>query len=276
MEKVAITGAAGRLGKRVVAECRDAGIGVVAVDRVPSADLTLDAVMELHDLERVRETFAGCEGVIHLAAIPAPGHVPDDQLFANNTQSTYAVLNAATAAGVRSIVLASSASIYGMSWAPRPLSPAYVPIDEQHPLNIHDTYALTKQVDECTAAMLARLHPECSVVALRLQWVATTVEIREMAARLTVDPTEQAQNLWSYVEAGDAARACRLALTAPAGFHVVNVCAAETLCKVPTEELVRTYHPQTKAREPLPGTATPWAMDRAYELFGFQPEWSLE
>jgi nucleoside-diphosphate-sugar epimerase len=93
-------------------------------------------------------------------------------------------------------------------------------------------------------------------------------------ADLARDPGKDVRNLWGYVEAGDAARACRLALDAPAGFHPVIVSAGDTLCAAPTEELVRTYHPKTELRRPIPGTASPWSTERARRLLGFEPRWS--
>jgi nucleoside-diphosphate-sugar epimerase len=45
-----------------------------------------------------------------------------------------AAAGAAAACGIRNVVMASSASAYGMTFAPEPFSPAFVPIDEDHPL----------------------------------------------------------------------------------------------------------------------------------------------
>jgi nucleoside-diphosphate-sugar epimerase len=275
--KVVVTGAAGKLGRCVVAQLVTAGIGVVAVDRRRPADGELDgvpvAVVELHDPEATRRALGGCDGVVHLAGIAGPGRVPDAELFANNTQATFHVLAAAAAGGVRSVVIASSASAYGMTFAPEPFSPRFVPIDEDHPMLAKDVYALAKEVDERTGAMFAR-SAGMAVVALRFHWIVDAVEARQAAARLAEDPGNDARNLWSYAGTQDAARACRLALEAPAGFHPVNICAGDTLCEAPTEELIRRYHPDTEVRRPIPGTGSPWSTERARCLLGFEPGWS--
>jgi nucleoside-diphosphate-sugar epimerase len=53
--------------------------------------------------------------------------------------------------------------------------------------------------------------------------------------------------LWSYIDARDAARACRLALEADfSGHQAFNICAPDTIMKTPTAELAEKYLPQVK------------------------------
>lgn len=277
--RVLVTGASGKLGRVVVAELARPGSGLtpVAVDREAPAGGDLDGVpvrtLELTDQAAVREAVAGCDAVIHLAAYPRPGIVPDATLFANNTQATYQVLEVAAAGGVGTVVLASSASAYGMTYARRPFSPRYVPIDEDHPLLAQDAYALSKVVDEATAQRFARGFG-LAAVALRFHLVAWPGQVADLVARLAADPGPEARNLWGYVEVHDAARACVAALRVKEGFHAVNVCAADTLCAAPTAELLARYHPSTEVREPIVGTASAWSTARARDLLGFAPRWS--
>lgn len=273
-----VTGAAGRVGRAVVADLVNVGFEVRPTDR-PEQALSPDGVQivpaDLADPDAVRELAEGCEAIVHLAAYPSPIGRPGHEVFANNCLATYHVLAAAVDAGVERVAMASSCSAYGMPWAHRPFSPLYVPLDEDHPLLPQEAYGLSKQVDERTAEMFTRGH-DLTVTALRFHWVATAEEIHARAKELASDPQDgrAAPELWGYIEIGDVARACRLALDAPAGFHALNICAADTLSDVPTAELIARQHPTTEVRSSLEDTTSPWSIARAREVLGFVPQWS--
>lgn len=262
MRTILVTGASGRIGKAVTAELDSAGFTVKGTDR--PADLGDPAV--------ARELLQGCDGVVHLAAYPGPRGRPGRETFANNVLATFHVLEAAVELGIRNAVIASSVSAYGMSWAHRPFSPEYVPFDEDHPMLPQEAYGLSKQVDEQTAAMLWRGH-DLTVVAMRFHWVATQEQILARRASLTTHEAHEhgASELWGYIEIGDAARACRLGLDAPPGFHPLNIVAPDTLSDVPTADLLARWHPDTVVRTPIEGTATPYSIERAEKLLGFVP-----
>jgi nucleoside-diphosphate-sugar epimerase len=81
--RVLITGGNGRLGKWVGRDLRDHGHEVVSVDRsLPSTHepgIHFRQV-EMNDLGQVIGAAAGCDALIHLAAIPAPSVPPNDWL----------------------------------------------------------------------------------------------------------------------------------------------------------------------------------------------------
>ncbi|MQA26782.1 MAG: NAD-dependent epimerase/dehydratase family protein [Micromonosporaceae bacterium] len=276
--RLLVTGAAGQLGRLVVAELAAAGWRVVAVDRrIPAAlpDGVRPVVADIRRPDDLRQAMAGCEAVIHLAAHTNPGAGSGADVFAGNTAATFAVLAAAAEAGVRTAVLASSVSAYGMSYAPQLLPPRYVPVDEDHPLLPQDAYGLSKQADEHTGAMFTRRHA-MSVVALRLHWVATAAQIHDRVAATAADPGFGAgpRELWGYVECRDAARAFRAALEVREGCHTVQVCAPDTLSPEPTRTLLERFHPGTAVRAALPGGTGLWSTDRARRLLGCAPAWT--
>ncbi len=275
--RVLVTGAGGGIGRVVVAELAANGHAVVALDRaaegVPSG---AGGAAEVHvgdcrDAALVRAALAGVEAIVHLAGVPAPGIVADQELFAGNTQATFTVLDEAVRAGVRRVATASSVSALGAAWAEDHVSPLYLPLDEGHPLRPREAYALAKQVDEATEEMFCR-RDGITVVALRFPFTDTAAAIAERAQRVADDPSEGARELWAYLDVRDAARACRLAVeaTVPPGFHPVYVVADDTLAPLPTEQLVRQFHPETELRESLPGRRTAYATARAVALLGFR------
>lgn len=127
---VAVTGAAGFIGSRLVPALGAAGVPrIVGLDmRDPSRTV---AGYEHHlvdvagrDLESL---LRGVDTVVHLAAVTDP--IVDDALMARvNIEGTRRVLDAAAAVGVRRIVRVSTAAAYG-AWATNP-----VPLTEDAPL----------------------------------------------------------------------------------------------------------------------------------------------
>lgn len=268
--KAVVTGAAGGLGRYVVAELTRRGHAVVAVDRVGDRDPgAVDA--DVTDLTEMRAACAGCDALIHLAAIPTPRESEPDVVFGNNVQSTFVALQAAADNGIRRAVIASSASALGMAWSPTPLSPLYAPIDEEHPLRPADHYGLSKEVAERIGATVHR-QTGMSVTALRFPWIPRGPRLADAVAAVRADPAQQTpmRDLWSYALPEDVATAAVLAIeTADLGFTVLNVVAPDTLSDVPTEELIATYHPTTEIRAALPGSTPAWSTVRAAELIGF-------
>lgn len=272
--KILVTGAAGAIGARVARDLISNGHHVVALD-VLESDLATQPELDVQvgdcrDVQVVRKAVSGVEGVIHLAGIPSPVRHKGIDVFSINTQATFTVLNEAAHAGVQRVVTASSISALGMAWSDRGVSPLYVPIDEEHPLRPEDAYGLAKQVDEATAAMMHRRY-RMTIIALRFPFTTTKEGIADHARTNTTDPSADSKSLWAYLDIRDAARACRLAVTANirAGFHIINVIAPNTLATTPTEELLERYHPTAQRRAPLAGQQTPYTTERAMTLINF-------
>ncbi|MFI9554921.1 NAD-dependent epimerase/dehydratase family protein [Nonomuraea endophytica] len=279
MERVLVTGAAGRIGRSVLGLLAARGVEAVALERSDPGELPAARVVtgDATDPATVRVALDGVDAVIHLAAIATPEWLPAEQVFGLNTLATFTVLEQAGLAGVRRVCLASSMAADGVPFAARELHPAYVPVDELLPSQSEDPYALSKQVDELTSATMARRHG-MGIVALRLPYVGGFDErLDAFAARCAADPGENARGYWAYLETRDAARACVLALGVPGpGVEVVNVCAPETMAKEPTEELLRRYHPDAEVRAPLPGRTVPVDLSKAERLLGFTAQYRLQ
>jgi nucleoside-diphosphate-sugar epimerase len=83
--------------------------------------------------------------------------------------------------------------------------------------------------------------------------------------------------LWSYIDARDAARACRLALEADFGGHqAFNICARSTIMDTPTRELIARYLPRvTDLRTGLDDRGSGYSIDKAKRLLDFESRCSL-
>jgi nucleoside-diphosphate-sugar epimerase len=276
-DRVLVTGAGGMLGRAVLAHLAAAGTPVTALVLEPGQKVEADRVVlgDARDVAAVRKALDGAAAVVHLAAIPSPEHHPGEEVFGNNALGTFTVLEQAGLAGLTRAVIASSYSVTGLPFAPRRRVPAYLPVDESLPVRAEDPYALSKQVDEATAAMMWWRHG-LSVLALRFPFLGGTERLAARAAGYARDPAKGARELWSYLDLRDAARACELALhAADSGYQVIGLAAPLTLAPYPTAALLDAYLPDVPRRMAFPGRRVPLDLGRAEQLLSFRAEHEL-
>ncbi len=159
--RVFVTGGAGFIGSHTVAHLIAHGVDVRIYD-----DLSTGALENLRrleereqfvrgdilDYEALRAAMHGCDAVIHLAAIVSvPASVSRAaHTHAVNATGTLNVLEAARAEGIRRVVLASSAAVYGDGGA-EPLAEDLAPC-------ARSPYAAQKWLNEAYADIYARVH----------------------------------------------------------------------------------------------------------------------
>jgi len=271
-KKVVVTGGSGLLGVWVVKEFLEHGYEVVNADvrRSPEPGVRT-VIVDLENLGEVYGVLQGAEAVVHLAAIPQAYTHSNERTFRNNVMTTYNVLEAAAGLGIRKAVLASSESSYGLVFPLKRREPLYVPIDEAHPQEPEDSYGLSKIVNEQTADMF---HRRCGmqVVSMRLGNVITPERYAEFPSFIH-KPEERDVILWSYIDARDAASACRLAVEAEGlGSVALNVANDETSMDVKTRDLLAARYPNvTDIRAPLEGFETLLDSSKAKRLLGWEP-----
>lgn len=272
---VALTGAAGGIGRVAARHLAQRGWTVVAIDRRddPEArDAYAWHVGDLTDAAFAARAIEDADAVVHLAAIPSPWNDPDHVVFAGNAGSTFNVLNAAGAQGIRRAVIASSVSIYGLAWSERDQEAPEIPLSETSELRVADPYALSKQADEACAEMVHRRYG-MDVAALRFPNVSGTASIAERSRKVLADPDEAHRELWAYLHLEDAARAIELSLTAQLdGVVVANIVAPDALGGVDVAELAARFHPGAPCRLPAGGSVTGYTTDRAERVLGFRAE----
>jgi UDP-glucose 4-epimerase len=133
--RVLVTGGSGFIGRHAVASLAAAGAQVRVVDLTPHPHPGLDVVVgDIGDPEVVDAAFAGgVDSVVHLAAVTSVLRSVEnpDATFATNVAGTHRLLEAGRAAGVTSLVFASTNAVTGPMEAPaivetaalRPLTP---------------------------------------------------------------------------------------------------------------------------------------------------------
>lgn len=92
-----VTGAAGRIGRAVLALLAERGIEANALVLDDPGDLAARLVVtgDAADAKTVRAALEGADAVIHLAAIPTPARNTAFEVFAGNSLSTFTVLEEA-------------------------------------------------------------------------------------------------------------------------------------------------------------------------------------
>ena len=270
-QKIVVTGGSGRLGQHVIRELLDHHYDVLSLDRVePPAKLCPSSIVDLTCYEDVRAALKGAGGGVHLGAYQAPGLAPDSETFTNNVTAVYNLLHAAAEIGVRRVVLASSTAAFGFLYAHKPFLPDYLPLDEKHPCKPQDPYGLSKVVGERIADSFAAAH-DISICSLRLPGVHFDLSYQTFTERWQ-DPSVKLGRFWSYIDARDAAAACRLAVEKDLRGHEAIIAAAPTsTVREPTDDLMRRYLPDVKkARPELTGNWSGVDSTKARELLGFQ------
>jgi nucleoside-diphosphate-sugar epimerase len=260
-----------------VAELLERGSEVVSLDKTRastdqgcpfvSVDFT-DFGQTIAALTGVDNRHAGVDAVIHLAAVPGPGHLPNPALFANNIQATYNVFAAARLARIRNVVFASSEAVHGAPF--RSLPP--LPIDEDSPLEATTTYGMVKLLEEQMAQQFANWEPAMKLIALRLAWVAHS-EYYEGFAQFDIH--RHAHSLWNYIDARDAAQALRLALEyEKTGFDAFVISSDDTVMPENSRELLGIAYPDARLQKDITGREALWTTDKAKRMLGFRPRFS--
>jgi nucleoside-diphosphate-sugar epimerase len=266
--RIIVTGGSGKGGAWVVRELREQGHDVLNVDtRHDGSAFGLCLLADLTDLGQTQDALSGAEGVVHFAAIPAPGLRPEGETFRNNALSTYNVFAAAAAHGIRRVVWASSETVLGLPFDTPPL---FVPIDETIEPRPETSYALSKLVGETIAAQFAR-RTGTTFVGLR---ISNIMEPQDYALFPTYwdDARLRKWNLWGYVDARDVATAARLALGADVdGSEVCIIAAADTVMTRSSADLMAEVFPSVPLRRAIVGRETLLSIDRARRVLGYEP-----
>lgn len=272
---IAVTGGSGKAGRAVVRDLLSAGYAVRNVDvAAPPADAREASFLraDLTDLGEAMEALAGTDAVVHLAAIPGPEILTTEATFRINVSSTYNVFTAAATLGLRRIVWASSETTLGLPFEKHP--PRYLPVDEQHPLVPDTSYALSKVVGEELARTFSAWHGDLPIIGLRFSNVMEPNDYARFAD-WQGDPHIRSWNAWSYVDARDSARACRLALEADLrGAHAMIIAAADTVMERPSADLAGEILPRSELRELAFERASLLSSSLAERLIGYRPDFS--
>jgi len=150
---VLLTGGAGYIGSHTAVECLAAGHEVVVFDNLSNSSVeSLERVAQIagrpvtfvqgdiRDRGALHKLFTdhAVDAVVHFAGLKAVGESVEKPLlyYDNNISGSIALFEEMAAAGVKTLVFSSSATVYG--------DPATVPITEDCPLSATNPYGRSK------------------------------------------------------------------------------------------------------------------------------------
>ena len=297
--KIAITGAAGGLGRHitsVLGERHD----LMLIDNVDPAEATVfDGRsptgrhaqpfipewpyhrVDISSPDDLEVAFRGAEVVVHLAGWPGGSWDDVRSTMHTNVMGTLGVYEAVRAAGVRRVLNASSINAFGsIYWRVQPSAPirSRLPLIEDDRRVPEDPYSLSKGITEDIGWTYRRAF---GIEAVNLRFAAVVPASsyeRTLAAGLKRS-TRWESDLWGWVHIDDWSQGMVAAVQAhdPTSEPMV-IGAADTRAPESTMALIRAYKPEFihELREPLPGRAPLLSITRARSVLGYSPRHTFD
>jgi UDP-glucose 4-epimerase len=259
--KVLVTGASGRFAEWIVKALRDEHELVLFSRSQPPEDRAgLPWVQgDLNSLEDCRRAVEGVEAIQHLGAVPWPSDhpgernsmaragraLPDaDATLHTNIMGTYYLLQAAVQEGVQTLVMAGSNCAFGHGYriSQRPFPFQYLPLDEEHPSDVEDSYSYSKLAGEELLASYTRAYGLRTYVT-RPAGITPPRRRQEIAAAAA--PVQGwSDRLWGYVPSEDLARMHRVIMERASTLPKHRVYVAngrDTTALEPTLDLIERF-----------------------------------
>jgi nucleoside-diphosphate-sugar epimerase len=286
MGRIVVTGGSGKADQFVIAELLSHGHTVLNLDLSPMDHPEVHTLKpDLADSGQVFNSLSGQwslqepfpEGlpprpnaVIHFAGYARNLLVPDNETFRSNTQGTYNIIEAACKLGIRKIILASSVTVYGVSFAQGDANFPPFPIHKDLDVNPTDTYAIAKLCNERIARGFAA-RSGADIYSLRIGRVIEPDEYNDrIFYSYAHEPTLCKVHGWSYIDARDLGRMCEAGLrTNGLGFQVFNATNDHITNLSPTREFLQAQSPDTPITREMEEFEAPFSNTKIKQLLGF-------
>lgn len=298
MKKYLVTGGAGFIGSHIVRALLEQGDFVRVLDNFSSgkreniAQIASSPRFELleGDIRNPADAATAVKDIdilFHEAAFVSVPQSMEDPLpcFEINQRGTEIVLEAARKAGVKRVVLASSAAVYG--------DLETIPLEEHYPLRPLSPYAVSKRVDELYAEMYTRSFG-LEVVALRyfnvygprqrpdsMYAAAVPIFTRRLLDGKPVTIYGDGGQTRDLVYVGDIVRANLAASEHPAApGQVFNVCTGDEIRVIDLVNTLMGLFPNAPAPQFAPARSgdiyrSVGSPQKAAEMLGFRAQTSL-
>ena len=265
--KILVTGSTGRIGRYIVEDLLAAGHEVLGVDvRLPETRVKNFLRVDLTHAGEAYQAVVGMDAVIHMGSWADPGVVPHTRTYGDNVQGAYNLLQACADMGVKRVVMASSGQVYGFDKH----LPQYLPVDENHPVNPVNCYALSKTASEQMADYFVANYG-MRVLSFRLNGIRPPEQMQADLERMRGDPKRGRGQLWMRTDSRDAATACRLAVEqedVPSGAY--NISGWLAVGEVPETFVRQQFGDQVEIRGEL---STLLSTAKAEAAFGYRPRY---
>jgi UDP-glucose 4-epimerase len=290
--RILITGASGRFGKYMAAALLgDYDLVLASRTPPPEALSGLPWVQaDLNVFEDCRRAVAGVQAIMHLGAVPEPSDHPDvrrsyaerglpqrpfDATMHTNIMGTYYLLMAAVEAGVETVVMTGSNCAFGHGYriSRRPFPFRYLPLDEEHPSDVEDSYSYSKLAGEELLASFTRAYGLRTYVT-RPAGICPPERLQSMAENAR-PVTAWSDWLFGYVASEDLADLQRVILENAADLPAHGVFVANALDSTllePTMDVIARFRPDlVPLARGISGHGALLSTAKARRVLGWQP-----
>ena len=213
------------------------------------------------------------DAVIHFAAYPCNGLVPDNECFTSNVAQTYNVVEAACKLGIKRIIIASSETVYNVCFTQGDSDYNQFPLDEDtYDTNPEDSYACSKLCGERIARSFSRRFNGHDIYVFRIGNIIVPEDYSRFAG-FAKDPPSRKRNAWSYIDARDLGQMCELAAgKAGLGYQVFNATNDTATLNEKTGNFLKRDFPNVKVTRELGDDEAPMSNMKIKKLLGFKEE----
>ncbi|GAD54034.1 NAD-dependent epimerase/dehydratase family protein [Limimaricola cinnabarinus] len=285
--RILFTGGAGKAGRHAIPYLLERGHRVTNLDLVPlDHPGVYNLICDLTDAGQVfnaAHAYAGFDelepgtgvprydAIVHFAAVPRILLKPDNETYRVNVMSTYNLLDAAAKLGIRKVIFASSETTYGVCFHDGEVTPAYLPVDEEHPTVPQDSYAMSKVVNEATAKSF-QARTGFDIYGLRINNVIEPHEYAQAFPAYLEDPSLRRRNIFAYIDARDLGQMVdRCLATDGLGYEVFNVSNDDLSVGLSNAEVRARFYEGVEIRREMGEHETFYANDKAKRMLGFAP-----
>jgi nucleoside-diphosphate-sugar epimerase len=229
---------------------------------------------DLRARDQVQRALQEVDAVCHLGEIPGPDSFGPDELFATNTTIGSVVMQTAADIKLKHAVYTSSVQVYGVFGWPQ-VAPQLMPMDESHPLQPQNTYALSKVANEAYARLMAdRYGLSVSIFRPPATWGEQWSDRRLDWLEMQEGPPHE---FHAYCAASDIAVAYAEAVERSLpGCHTFHFSADDIASARPLSEALAQHMPEwPKLPADWPALKSPIVTDRAKELLNWTPKYSI-
>ena len=293
--KVLITGGSGHLAEYVVKELKgEYELALFSRSRPPEDRASLPWIQgDLNCFEDCQRAVEGVQAIQHLGAVPYPVDHPEieawpwmeerqipcfDMTMRTNIMGTYYLVRVAVEAGVPVVVMAGSNCTLGHGFriSDNPFPIHYLPIDEEHPSDVEDSYSLSKLVGEELLASFTRAYGIRTYVTRPA--TICPPERRKAMAQNVQPAAGWTDWLWGWVASEDVAWAHRALMEKaeelpPHDVYFIN--GADTTALEESRELVARFRPDLfPLVQGLKGHQSFISTEKAHWAFGYRAQYT--
>ncbi|KAH7391927.1 NAD-dependent epimerase/dehydratase-like protein [Pyrenochaeta sp. MPI-SDFR-AT-0127] len=290
-KRIVFTGGSGVAGRHVIDRLLSYGHEVLNVDVVPlnnpnvhtlKADLT-DGAQAFNSLSchfKVSEPFKDPirtpDAVVHFAGIPQPMRIPDNETFRINTIGSYNIIESACKLGIKKIILASSITTYGVTYAEGDVDFLSFPLTEDSPTEPMDVYATSKVCMERIAHSFSKRFKGVDIYCLRISAVIEPEKHEEKMKEYLTNPRDWKVHAWSYTDVRDLGSMVNCCLQNDGlGFQVFNAVNGDITIEDEegtTEEWLKKICPNVEITRSMGRRESPMCNRKIREVLGFKEE----